>query len=374
MSIIGAVFSDYTIRNVVLGTAIIGIVSGSLGAFAVLRKQSLLGDAISHAALPGIALAFLLTRSKAPIVILIGAAVVGWLGTLAIMHIVRNSRIKEDAAMGIVLSVFFGIGMVILTFIQKMPIAAQAGLDTFLFGQAATMMAKDVVTMSILGGIAIVLMIVFWKEFKVLTFNRDFGETQGLSMKLVDIILTTAVVIAIVLGLQAVGVVLMSAMIVSPGVAARQWTNKLSGMVVLSGLFGAISGVSGALISASMANMPTGPTIVVSLTAILVFSVLFAGNRGIVWAALRTARNRRRFALDGIVQDLHVLAETHHQDVVDHGHSVRTLELMRHRTEGVDKALRALSDRGLVYQHRDETWSLTERGHARAEQLGRDAT
>ena len=128
---------DYTLRTVALGAAVLGLSSGSLGAFAVLRGQSLLGDAISHAALPGVALAFLLTGTKAPLVLVVGAGLAGWVGTLCVMAVVRRSRVPYDAALGIVLSVFFGLGMVLLTYIQSQPNASQAGLDTFLFGQAA---------------------------------------------------------------------------------------------------------------------------------------------------------------------------------------------------------------------------------------------
>src|SRR5918998_276517 len=170
---------DYTLRNVALGSAILGIVGGVLGSFAVLRRQSLLGDALSHAALPGIWLAYLLTGLKAPLVLLAGAGVAGWLGTLAILLIVRETRIDEDAALGIVLSVFFGFGIMLLTFVQQRNDANQAGLDQFLFGQAATLVQDQVVTMAWLGGIALLLVALLFKEFKLLAFDPDFLGTLG---------------------------------------------------------------------------------------------------------------------------------------------------------------------------------------------------
>ena len=188
-------FFDYTLRTVALGSAVLGIVSGALGAYAVLRKQSLLGDAMSHAALPGIAIAFLLTGSKSSLVLILGAAIAGWIGTLFIMSIVRSTRIKFDSALGLVLSVFFGFGLVLLTIIQKMPDATQAGLDKFLFGQAAALLERDVITMGVLGAIAIVAMMVFWKEFKLLSFDPDFGATLGFPMRLLDILLTTLTIL-----------------------------------------------------------------------------------------------------------------------------------------------------------------------------------
>src|SRR5690606_17054695 len=256
-------------------------------ALAGLRKQRLLGDAISQASLPGIALAFLLTGSRAPLVLVLGAAAAGWLGTLAVMQIVERSRIKEDTALGLILSVFFGIGLVLLTYIQRVPTASQAGLDRFLFGQAAALVGRDVALIAGLGSIALLITVLFWKEFKLLAFDRVYGESLGIPMRVVDVVLTSVLVIAIVIGLQTVGVVLMSAMVVAPAAAARQWTDRLGAMVVLSALFGALAGVSGALLSSIVERLPTGPTIVLCVSGIVLFSLLFAPNRGLVWNAAR---------------------------------------------------------------------------------------
>lgn len=286
MQIFLHLFSDYTLRTVAIGTAILGIVSGALGSYAVLRKQSLVGDAISHAALPGICLAFLITDSKTPLVMIVGASLAGWLGILVVTAIVRNTRIKEDAALGIILAVFFGVGIVLLTLIQKMPNANQAGLDKFLFGQAAALLERDIKTMGIISIMVISLTFLFWKEFKLLCFDPTFGASLGFPMKILDILLMTLIVIAIVIGLQAVGVVLMSAMVVAPASAARQWTNRLAIMVCLAAFFGAIAGVTGAIISSTTTRIPTGPMIVVCASVIFLFSLAFAPNRGLVWQSL----------------------------------------------------------------------------------------
>ena len=174
--LVGLVLTDYTIRTVSIGSAALGAVAGALGCFALLRRQSLLGDAISHAALPGIGLAFLLTGSRAMPVLVLGAALAGWLGTLFVLGIVRNSRISEDAALGIVLSVFFGFGLVVLTLAQRRPTAAQAGLETFLFGQAATLLERDVALIVVVGASAVLVLALLWKEFKLLTFDRNSGS------------------------------------------------------------------------------------------------------------------------------------------------------------------------------------------------------
>ena len=284
---------DYTLMIVATGAALLGIVSGALGTYAVLRRQSLLGDAISHAALPGVAIAFLLTGSKAPLLLVLGAAIAGWLGTLLIMSIVRLTRIKYDSALAVVLSTFFGFGLVLHTLIQRTGNANQAGLDTFLFGQAATILERDILTIGILGGIAIIIMLVFWKELKLLVFDEGFAASLGFSIRVLDILLTSLLVIAIVLGLQAVGAVLMSAMLVAPAVAARQWTDRLSVIMFLAACFGALAGVSGTIISSSAARIPTGPTIVLCATVVVGFSIIFASNRGLLWGLIRQRRNRR---------------------------------------------------------------------------------
>ena len=283
---------------VAVGAALLGTVSGALGTYAVLRRQSLLGDAISHAALPGIAIAFLLTGSKAPLILVLGAAVAGWLGTLLIMSVVKLTRIKYDSVLGIVLSTFFGFGLVLHTLIQRTGNANQAGLDTFLFGQAATILERDVLTIGILGGIAIIVTLVFWKELKMLVFDEGFAASLGFSTRALDILLTSLLVIAIVIGLQAVGAVLMSAMLVAPAVAARQWTNRFSVMTLLAGGFGALAGVSGTIISSSAARIPTGPTIVLCATVVVGFSIVFAANRGLLWDWVRQRRNRRNLKME----------------------------------------------------------------------------
>jgi len=281
---------DYTIRTVALGSGIMGIVSGMLGAFAVLRRQSLLGDAMSHAALPGIVLAFIITGSKEPLALMIGAAVAGWIGALFVMTIISTTRIKQDGALGLILATFFGFGLVLLTWVQSRPNAAQAGLDKYLFGQAATLLERDVATMAAIGGLALLVLALFWKECAILSFDPDFARSMGLLVHVLSALLTSLLVAAISIGLQAVGVVLMSALIVAPGVAARQWTDRLGVMVLLSGVFGAVAGVGGVLLSGAAARLPTGPVIVVCISALALISLLIAPRRGLVWNWFRVNR------------------------------------------------------------------------------------
>jgi manganese/zinc/iron transport system permease protein len=296
MDVFFDLFSDYTLRSIALGAAVLGIVSGILGCFAVLRRQALLGDAMSHAALPGVILAFMLTGSRAPLILVLGAAIAGWLGALAVLTIVRMSRIKEDSAFGIVLSVFFAFGMVLLTILQRSGQGGQAGLDKYLFGQAAALVTSDVITIVALGTIVLALLVLLWKEFKLLSFDPDYAASLGYPVRALDILLTSLIVMAIVIGLQLVGVVLMSAMLVAPAVAARQWTNRLGAMALLAGGFGASAGVVGAVVSATGRGLSTGPVIVVCISVVVLVSLLIAPGRGLLWEWLHHRANQRRFA------------------------------------------------------------------------------
>jgi manganese/zinc/iron transport system permease protein len=361
-SLLSDLLFDYTLRTVALGAGVLGIVGGALGSFAVLRKQSLLGDAISHAALPGIVLAFLLTGSKSPLVLMLGAVAAGWLATLWMGNITQTTRIKSDSALGLVLSVFFGFGLMLLTFIQKMPNAAQAGLDKFLFGQAAALVEEDVIVMAIVAVIAIAAVMVFWKEFKILSFDPDFGATLGYRIRAIDVLLTTLLVMAIVIGLQTVGVVLMSAMIVAPAVAARQWTDRLGVMVALSAFFGALAGVAGAFLSSAAERLPTGPAVVVCISAIAILSLLFAPNRGIVWSRIAAIGHRRSIRTDTVLGDMYALARHHEGHEQEHGHTAAVLQAMSYGSTGIDATLADLEQRGLVQRNAGDEWSLTAAG------------
>lgn len=297
-------FQDYTFQTVALGSALLGIISGVLGSFAVLRKQSLLGDGISHSALPGVVMSFILTGSKNTEILLLGALVSGLLSTLFIVGIVRHTRIKFDSALALVMSVFFGMGLVLLTYVQKIPNSNQAGLKRFIFGQASTLLQRDIILMIVCGIILLTLVLLFWKEFKLFTFDSDFAKSLGFSPGKLNLLLSFMIVMAIIIGLQTVGVILMSAMLITPAVAARQWTDTLRGMVTLSALFGAVSGVAGTISSSLIPKLPTGPAIVVCVSLIVLISVLFAPGRGILHQLYRHRKNRILYKLEGGIRDV----------------------------------------------------------------------
>jgi manganese/zinc/iron transport system permease protein len=300
---------SFTARNVLIGATLLGALGGLLGSFALLRRQSLLGDALAHAALPGVCLAFLLTGSKAPLPLFAGALAAGLLGALLILATVRWSRIKEDSAIGIILSVFFGIGIVLLTHIQKLPGGNQSGLDKYLFGQAATLVEEDLQVMAVLGGIVTLAVLAFYKELKLLSFDPGFGASLGLPMRRLEVLLTLLLVIVVVVGLQTVGVVLIVATLITPAAAARQWTNRLGAMVLLSASIGALAGVAGSLASALVPRLPTGPVIVVVSSGVLILSLLFAPRRGLLWAILREKSVGVRIRRENLLKDLYLQKE-----------------------------------------------------------------
>jgi manganese/zinc/iron transport system permease protein len=356
-------FTDYTLRTITLGTAVLGAICGMLGSFAVLRKQSLLGDAISHAALPGIAIAFLITGSKDTNILLLGALVSGLLGTFWIRGMITKTHLKTDTALGLVLSIFFGFGMLLLTFIQKQPNANQAGLDKYLFGQAATLVEKDVLLMVTVTGICLFIILLFWKEFKILLFDEDYTKTLGFNTKFIDILITFFIVLAIVLGLQTVGVVLMSAMLLAPAAAARQWTNKLSVMVFLAALFGAFSGVFGTAISATENNLSTGPVIVLIASVFVVISFIFSPGRGILFKQIRFIKNRRDLQLQKTLQFMFDIAKDHEN--ISHPHAIKILNSFQGFTK---KTLMKLEERDWI-ELSGQNWALTQEGFNEAKNL-----
>jgi manganese/zinc/iron transport system permease protein len=306
---------DATLITVMAGASLLGVVSGALGCFAVLKRQSLLGDALAHAALPGVCLAYLFggvvgVDPKHPLLLLGGALATAWVGTLILLSVTRTTRIRQDAALGVVLSVFFGAGIVLLTFLQHGSAgASQAGLDKFLFGQAASLVPRDVILMAVLGGLVLGTVAVFFRPFQLIVFDPVYAGSQGVPVRRYEVLLTTLIVVAVVVGLQTVGVVLMAAMVVTPAAAARQWTDRLLTMVVLAAVIGALAGATGTWVSSLARRVPTGPLIVLSATGLLGVSLLLAPRRGLLWAAVRRVRNRRRVRVENLLKDLWRLGE-----------------------------------------------------------------
>lgn len=305
--------ADSNVRWVVFGSILLGGAAGGLGCFAYLQKRSLLGDALAHAALPGVGLAFLLVGHKDFLALLLGAAATGWLGALALNFIVRETKIKLDAALGIVLTVFFGLGIVILTNIQKSGSGAQSGLDKFLFGQAAAMGRYDVMILGVVALTMLVVVTLGFGRFKLISFDPAFGRSLGMRVGFLQFVMTTMIVFAVTIGLQAVGVVLMAAMLITPAAAARQWTDKLHRMVILASVFGILSGLFGAYISFLSPRFPTGPWMVIVVTLVFALSVLFAPHRGVISHIRQHYANRRKMTREHVLKALFKAGQDAHQ-------------------------------------------------------------
>ena len=277
------ILQSYTTQMVLLGTALLGLASGIAGTFAVLRKESLIGDGLSHAALPGVVIAFLLTGIKDIEVLIAGAALSSIAAAWLITITVENSKIKFDGALATILSAFFGLGMVLLTYLQSLNNAGQAGLSKFIFGQAATILARDVYITSAAALIIIVLTALFWKELKLISFDVEYAKTLQIPVTFTLILYRALLIMTIIIGIQSVGAILLSSLLIAPAVGARQWTNKLGTMCILAGFFGMVSAIGGTIWSTSVQKLPTGPAIIVILSAIVLLSLIFAPNRGMLW-------------------------------------------------------------------------------------------
>ena len=240
-----------------------------------------------------------------------------------------------------------------------MPDANQAGLDKFLFGQAEALIEKDVLIIGLTGFFALLVVGLFWKEFKLLCFDPDFGGTMGFSMKSMDMLVTAIIVSAIVIGLQTVGVVLMSSMLIAPAVAARQWTGNMGSMVILAALIAAVSGMTGVAFSAGFENVPTGPAVIVCVSVLAFFSVLFSPN-GFFTLRFKDARSRREIKKDYVLKALHDLALEH--DDPGYAHSERLLALGSEKGFNVRKSLWELQTAGYVERAEEENWRLTASG------------
>lgn len=295
---------DANIRYVLASSILLGGICGSVGSFAYLQRRSLLSDTVAHATLPGICIAFMLIGRKDQLLLILGAGISGWIGTVLVNQIISKTKIKLDAALGIVLSVLFAIGVVLLTTIQKSGSGNQAGLDKFLFGQAAVLGKDDLYILSMLVLLITVVLFAYYYKLKVFTFDPLFSSSIGLSSGWMSLLSGTLLVITVAIGLQMVGVILIASILITPAAAARQWTDKLSRMIFLAALLGMLSGVAGAYISFLAPNLPTGPWMVIVASSILFFSILFSPKRGILSKMRVHLKNRKKTTREHILKVL----------------------------------------------------------------------
>lgn len=284
---------------VLLSTAILGIAAGTIGSLAYWKRQSLMSDALAHAALPGVIIAFLLFKVKHLFVLITGAAISAVIGAFFIQGIRSSTRIKEDTAMGMILSIFYGFGIMLLTIANRTS-GNQSGLNNFILGQSASMVQSDVWTMSILAILVVSIVVIGFKEWKIYLFDRQFASGLGLPLKGMDVVYTILLVTTIVVGIQAVGVILIAALLIIPAVSARYWTHSFQAMVIISALFGGASGTIGTLISAIGNGWPTGPFIVVLAASSFIISLIFGKEKGILVQYWQMKRHKKQEIIQSI--------------------------------------------------------------------------
>lgn len=354
-------FSDPNVRLVAFGSVLLGASAAVVGCFTFLRKRALVGDAIAHAILPGVCLGFIVSGTKNPWILLAGAVVSGWLALLVMDFMTNRSKLKTDTAIGAVLSVFFGLGILLLTAIQHSGAANQAGLDSFLFGKAASMNRQDIITFSSVALLLLMLVLAFYKEFKLVSFDPAFAQTIGLPVRALEFTLSTITVLAVATGIQAVGVVLMAALLITPAAAARFWTERIQTMIVLAAVFGMVSGFFGSFISYVAPSMPTGPWIVMLLSAIAVASVLFAPRRGILARNRLQRENSQKMLIENLLKTFYSLGERRGQFGEDI--SVTALRQKRAFQSGaLQRGLRTLCRRRWVEATGKDAYRLTPEG------------
>jgi len=340
---------DPSVRYALIGSILLGVTCGLLGSFIVVRKMALVGDALSHAVLPGVALGFLWNMNKDPLTIFIGATIAGLLGTATVAAIKHTTRLKEDTILGMVLAGFFSIGICLVTMIQHLPTGNKSGVDKFLFGQAAAISAADVRLMAIIAAISIAAIVLFYKEFLVTSFDSGFARAVGFPIRLIHHALMLLLAFAVVIALQAVGVVLVSAMLITPAAAAYLLTDRMHRMLLLAATFGMLAGTAGAFFSFLGPSLPTGPFMVLGASAVFALAFLFGPRHGVVmrWWNHRS-RSQRTKNENTLKSIYHVLEGREFQ-----GEGVSLQELARRRNETADEASRqaaALSRRGFATQ------------------------
>ena len=360
-------FQDPNIRFVTIGAVLLTASSAIVGSFTFLNKRALVGDAIAHAVLPGICLGFLLSGTKNPVFLIGGAFATGWISLVVVDYITARTRLKEDTAIGLVLSVFFGLGIVLLTVIQKSGNAAQSGLDNFLFGKAAALVGEDLYTFAAVAVLLLVTVFLLFKEFTLVAFDKDFARAIGLPVRRIELVLTSLIVLAVVIGIQAVGVVLMAAILITPAAAARFWTDKIGVMFLLASFFGALSGLAGAYISYVAPAMPTGPWIVIVISVIAFISFFLAPRRGVISRVIKQRTNRRTINDENVLKALYQLGEESKNFFLQRSVD----EIVRRRRferESLVTVLRRLRNQGYLEQV-GNLWGLTEAGKDRGQRV-----
>ena len=363
---------------VVWGAILLGITCGVLGCFIVLRRQSLLGDAIGHAVLPGVCVGFMFAGSRSTPALLLGALVAGVLATALIGLLQRTTNLKTGECMGVVFTGFYGLGIVLLKRIQHSDARGQAGLDKFLFGQVVAISATDVAYMAVIAVVAVAAVVVFWRKLAATSFDEAFAVSIGLPVRAIHYLLTGLVTVAIVISIQAVGVVLVAAMLVTPAATAYLLTDRLHRMALLAALFGASAGVLGAFFSLFGEDLPTGPFMVLAAALLFGGAFLLSPRHGLLPRLLRLWERRRTTQAENLLRTLYILMERRNPGGrvgpdSDRRFGVHDVAALRQETPAhVRRLWRLASRRGWVDRGSHDPVVLTDLGFGEARRVVRN--
>ena len=365
---------DYNTRVVLGGTALLGCAGGAIGVLLLLRKRALIGDAIAHATLPGLAISFLVATGlqwdgKSLWILLPGAAATGLLGAMTVIAIRTFSPIKEDAAMGIVLSVFFGAGIAMMRIIQQIPEGYAAGLEGFIYGKTASMRFQDAWLIGVCGAVIVALLVLFRRQIELLCFDESLARTQGWPVTLVDIGLMAATTTIVIVGLQAVGMILIIAMLIIPAAAARFWTWRFWPTLATSSLIGCVGASIGAMASTMAEKVPSGAAIVIVLVVLFSLSAIFGRRNGIAWRLVRRFRQRHETEGQHLLRSIYEWLEFQGKKPQDFGQTrsesfqLSELEFVRNWSPSrLARTARRFERVGLMVQVGRMHWALTASG------------
>ncbi len=358
-------FSDPTLQKALLGSLFISICAALVGVFTYYQKKSLVGDAVAHSVFPGICMAFIISGTKNPIFLLLGAFIAGWLSIISFDFLLRDKRIKSDAALASVLSVFFGLGILLLNHIQNGGNANQIGLQHFLMGNVAAMSSQDVMTYGLISSFVSLVIILFFPVFKLISFNKDFAHSKGYKVKSIQFLFSSLIVICIAIGINAVGVILMAALLITPASSARWWSNKLERIAILAVLFSVISATIGAYISFSYARMPAGPWMVIILSVIALLSILFSYPKGVIYGMLRRRKAQEKMLVENVLKSFYHIEEREGEELIS---AVQLANTRSYDGAKLSLALRKLKKRSLVLVS-GQNYQLSKEGRAEAKRI-----
>ncbi|QDT56497.1 Manganese transport system membrane protein MntB [Caulifigura coniformis] len=378
-------FASYNTRVVLLGASLLGLAAGVIGTFLLLRRKALIGDVVGHCALPGIAVAFLVIERMSPgggknlPVLLLGATCAGLLGAQSVSLIRMFTRVDNDTALAVILSVFYGAGVALLSVVQRLASGSSAGLKDFLNGQTAAIVSQDVWIFTVSSLVIVLVTGMLFKEFTLLCFDEDYAATRGLPTRPLDIGLTLLATAVCVVGMQTVGLLLVTAILVTPPAAARFWTNDIRMMALLAGAIGAISAASGVIASAAVPKLPAGPMIVLCGGAIFILSLALGRERGVIWRSLVHYQDQRRADRIDLLRSLYETVERDSSIPQSSASVIRAVvpvqkikPLRTWSARRLRRALRSSIREGILASGRDGSIGLTQAAWKEGSQIVRN--